>query len=153
MFFKVPSSQIIPWCHRHDPADCKHVRTRLQPRAVSVTQLWPCVPYLECHRAQTASGRAGNGTGAPSAPSPLRCSQSHRPRDLPSGQPCPSPRQRPDQLRFPQAGYPARSRRPAEMCPGSKGWTGGGAAGTPGGTTGSSVQSQGKVVFLKTLKV
>lgn len=29
MFFKVPSSQTVPWFHKHGHADCRHVWTRL----------------------------------------------------------------------------------------------------------------------------
>lgn len=60
MIFKVPSSQIIPRFHRHGiPADSKHTRTRLQPRAVSVTRL----SLALCALFGTTPGTARAGSG------------------------------------------------------------------------------------------
>lgn len=112
MIFKAPSSQIIPPFHRHDPADCKHVRTRLQPRAVSVTQLWKLdvCPIWNVTGHSSASGGAERRDGRSGRPFPApqprsRCSQSLRPRPALSRPPT-----APDEMPFPCSGSPARSR-------------------------------------------
>lgn len=149
----MPSSQIIPRFHRRDPADCKHVRTRLQPcRWHSSGRVCP-VWNVTGHRPRQERRGTGRALRAP----PPRSAAARASPPGPALRPAlPQPRTGAGRAAFPLHGWggpeplsPLHWRRSARAALDEHLR----AAGT---TRESSVESQGRVFwvfFLKALKI